>query len=485
VHSTIIFISILSFLIIGAATISFFIDRYNRNNIDKLSRTASILVKEMQKRLIEYNRFDDVIKIYDSVANYKLQKLIDEVSDIHDVDVNVYNLSGDLQVTSEADVYKKGVLSTKMHPEAFYHLNRLRQVQYVQKETMSSLLYLSIYSVVRDEKGQVYAYINVPYFLSQIDLNQEISNFLVTIINLNAFILLIAGVIALFITNKITRSFSLISDKMKEITLGKTNEEIIWNRNDEIGELVAQYNKMVHQLELSANALAKSEREGAWREMARQVAHEIKNPLTPMKLSIQYLQNAINKNQSNVKELTTSVATTLVEQIDHLSKIAGDFSQFANIGNRNVEAFDLHVVLSSLVDLYSTISKINFQWEKINGEVVMNADKTHMNRLFTNLLTNAVDACTIHDKCRIEITEELQEGNEILIRIKDNGEGIAPEMRSKIFTPNFTTKTSGTGLGLAMCKSIVEQAHGKIWFETEVEKGTTFFVQLPTLNNSL
>jgi two-component system, NtrC family, nitrogen regulation sensor histidine kinase NtrY len=480
VHGTIIFISILSFLIIGAATISFFISRYNRNNIDKLSRTSGIMVREMQKRIQDQSIFDDVLKIYDSLSNADLQKLIEEVSDIHDVDVNVYTLQGNLRVSSRPEYYNWGVLSTKIHPEAFYHLSRLREVQYVQEESMSSLSYQSMYAPVRDDKGEVYAYLNIPYFSSQLDLNQEISNFLVTIINLNAFIFLIAGVIALFITNKITRSFSIIGDKMKEVRLGKTNEEIEWNYKDEIGELVQQYNKMVRQLEQSAEALAKSEREGAWREMARQVAHEIKNPLTPMKLSIQYLQKAINNNQSNVKELTSNVANTLIEQIDHLSKIAADFSRFANIGNKNVEVLDLHQVLSSLVGLYSADPKVKLEWDKVQLPLKMKADKTHMNRLFTNLLTNAVDACANEEKCLIKIKEEANDGH-VLIQVKDNGEGIPEETRSKIFVPNFTTKTSGTGLGLAMCKSIVEQAGGDIWFETETDKGTTFFVQLPLL----
>ena len=434
----------------------------------------------MQKRIEDQSIFDDVLKIYDSVSNSNLQKLIEEVSDIHDVDVNVYTLQGNLRVSSRPDFYKWGILSTKMNPEAFYHLSRLREVQYVQEETMSSLTYQSMYAPVRDSKGSVYAYLNIPYFSSQLDLNQEISNFLVTIINLNAFIFLIAGVIALFITNKITRSFSIIGDKMKEVRLGKTNEEIEWNYKDEIGELVVQYNKMVRQLEQSAEALAKSEREGAWREMARQVAHEIKNPLTPMKLSIQYLQKAINNNQDNVKELTSNVANTLIEQIDHLSKIAADFSRFANIGNKNVEVLDLHQVLSSLVGLYGADPKVKLQWDKVRPALKIKADKTHMNRLFTNLLSNAVDACTQEEKCFISIKEEIKDGH-VLIQVKDNGEGIPEETRSKIFVPNFTTKTSGTGLGLAMCKSIVEQAGGDIWFQTETDKGTTFFVQLPLL----
>lgn len=480
VHSTIIFISVFSFLVIGAATISFFISRNRQSNNDKLSRTMKIMVNEMEKKMSDHNTFDDVVKIYDSVSNNGLQKLVDEVSDIHGVDVNVYDLDGNLQVSSEANVYTKGVLSKKMEPRAYFHLSRLRQVQHVQEEKVGNFSFLSIYSPVRNEQGEVEAFVNIPYFTSKPELRQEISNFLVTIINLNAFIFLIAGLIALIITNRITNSFSLISNKMKEVNLGKQNEAIAWNRNDEIGELVQEYNKMVAKLGESASALAKSEREGAWREMARQVAHEIKNPLTPMKLSIQYLQKAINNNQENVKELSASVANTLVEQIDHLSKIAADFSQFANIGNVRAEVFDLHDVISSLRDLYLSNQQVEFVWYPVLEKLLINADKTQMNRLFTNLFTNAVEACRERGNCRIEVNEHKDAG-QIVISIKDNGEGIAAEMQERIFVPNFTTKSSGTGLGLAMCKGIVEQAKGSIWFETKQGEGTTFFVQLPVV----
>jgi two-component system, NtrC family, nitrogen regulation sensor histidine kinase NtrY len=467
VHTTIIFISIFSFIIIGIATINFFKTRYNRNNTERLSRTVSIMVNEIRKKIQS-----------DSASTYNLQSLVNEVSDIHGVDVNVYDLQGDLQVSSETDVYNRGVLSTKMHPLAYYHLNRLNQVEHVQQERIADFGYLNVYAPVRDDDdGTVYFYLSVPYFMSQSELNQEISNFIVTVINLNAFILLTAGLIALFVTNRITRSFSVISDKMKDVNLGRLNEEIVWNRNDEIGDLVTEYNKMVAKLGESAKALAKTEREGAWREMARQVAHEIKNPLTPMKLSIQYLQKAIDSNQPNVKELSGNVANTLVEQIDHLSKIAADFSQFANIGNIRVEEFNLHLVLRSLQELYRSDPNIEFSWYQVHRPIIIRADKTQMNRLFTNLFANAIEACK--DRfCRIEVHEQILDGF-VRISVKDNGEGIDAVMQSRIFLPNFTTKSSGTGLGLAMCKSIVEQANGKIWFETEKGVGTIFFVELP------
>lgn len=477
VHSTIIFVSIFSFIIIGVATITFFKNRHNRNNSDKLSRTMRIMVNEMEKRIDSDHPFGIVSQLHDTVSNYTLQDLIREVSGIHGVDVTVYDLNGDLQVSSEANIYDKGVLSTKMSPVAYYRLSHLNQIEHVQEERIADLSYLSIYAPVRDKDGKAYAYLGIPYFTSQAELDQEISNFIVTVINLNAFILLIAGLIALFITNRITRSFSIISDKMKEVNLGRLNEEVVWNRKDEIGDLVKEYNKMVAKLEESAEALAKTEREGAWREMARQVAHEIKNPLTPMKLSIQYLQKSINSNHPNVKELSSNVANTLVEQIDHLSKIAADFSQFANISYTNIEQFDLHDVLRSLKELYRSDENIEFLWKPLRRSLIVNADKTQMNRLFTNLFANAVEAC-VDKACRIEVTEELFDGM-VRINIKDNGEGIPEEMQSRIFIPNFTTKSSGTGLGLAMCKGIVEQVKGKIWFDTVKGDGTTFHVEIP------
>jgi nitrogen fixation/metabolism regulation signal transduction histidine kinase len=265
---------------------------------------------------------------------------------------------------------------------------------------------------------------------------------------------------------------------MKEISLGKFNEEINWKSNDEIGALVIEYNKMVKKLENSAQALAKVEREGAWREMARQVAHEIKNPLTPMKLSLQYLQRAIDDKKPDVKDLARRVSSTLVEQIDQLAKIASDFSQFANIGNVQSELFDLNNIMASLIDLHSTNERVEIKWKKPSRPVNINADRLQINRLFTNLIQNAIEASADKEMSLIEIKEEIKDDH-VLVSVKDDGMGIPEEKQDKIFTPNFTTKSSGTGLGLAICKGIVEKAHGKIWFTTEEGKGTTFYVELP------
>jgi signal transduction histidine kinase len=197
-----------------------------------------------------------------------------------------------------------------------------------------------------------------------------------------------------------------------------------------------------------------------------------------MKLSLQYLQKAIENNSDNVKELTNSVARTIVEQIDHLSQIAGEFSQFANIGNPKNEIFDLNESIKLITSLYSSGDLMTITWKPSATKIMIFADKTHINRLFTNLLQNAMQAIPENKQGIITVKESVT-GNFVLITITDNGNGIPVIMQSKIFTPNFTTKTSGTGLGLAMCKGIVEQNKGNIWFETKEAVGTVFYVELP------
>ncbi|MCP9752248.1 PAS domain-containing sensor histidine kinase [Ferruginibacter sp. HRS2-29] len=478
IHGTIIFFSVVSFFVIGIATIVFFINRYESNNREKLSSTIRIMEKEVRNSFSAEVLKNDTLAMAEQGNQQAIENNINRISEIHGVDVNLYTLNGDLRVSSLPLPYIKGIVSTKMEPQAFYHLSNQKEVQYFQKEHIGKLSFLSSYVPVLDSAGNAYAYLNVPYFTSQSKLRDEISNFLVTIINLNAFIFLIAGIVALFITNRITNTFSLIGEKMKKINLGKRNEAIEWHRSDEIGDLVNEYNKMVSKLDESAQALAKTEREGAWREMARQVAHEIKNPLTPMKLSMQFLQKSIENNAPNVKELSASVANTLVEQIDHLSNIANEFSQFANIENAKMVRIDLNDSIRSIKQLYSGNADVTFDWNIEEKPVYVFADRTHINRLFTNLIQNGLQAMPEGRLPHITITEETDETS-VLVKVKDNGTGIDPAMQSKIFTPNFTTKSSGTGLGLAMCRRIVEQTNGTIYFETSADEGTTFFIRFP------
>ena len=478
IQGTIIFLSLFSFLVIFIATISFYIGRFNQTNRDRLVKAIEIMANEVQNQIASHSIFDDVLKNSEASENSWLETTIKEISEIHSLDANFYDLRGNLKVSTQPYLYKKQILSPMMEPKAYYRLHYNNNIEVIQNENVSLFSFLSIYIPIKDELGEPYAYLNIPYLNTQKELNQEISNFLVTLINLNAFIFVIAGAISVLLTNRITSSFTLIVSKMRDINLGRANEEIVWNTNDEIGALIKEYNKMVKKLDESAQALAKSEREGAWREMARQVAHEIKNPLTPMKLSIQYLQRAIQDKNPNVEALSRNVSATLVEQIDQLAKIASDFSQFANIGNVHVEVFDINELLHLLINLYSANTKLNIVYYRPQQAALINADRTQINRLFTNLFQNAIEASDGKPSIPITINQKI-DANKLHIVITDEGCGISAEMRQKIFTPNFTTKTSGTGLGLAMCKGIVEKANGRIWFNTIEGKGTSFHVLLP------
>ena len=477
VHGTIIFFSIFSFLIIGIATILFFINRYESNNKETLSRTIKNVEEELTANLAN-EKIQENILDYNYLNSASPREIfVNNLAKIYGLDINLYSLSGNLQISSLPLPYLKGIVSTKMNPLAYYHLNNGKEIQYFQKEKIGTLEFISGYIPLTDSAGNDVAYLNIPNYISQTKIKEEISNFLITIINLNAFIFLIAGIVALIITNRITNSFSFISDKMKKINLGKTNERMIWNRNDEIGALVKEYNKMLLKLDESAAALAKSERESAWQEMAKQVAHEIKNPLTPMKLSMQFLQKSIENGAPNIKELGARVSATLVEQIDHLSRIAGEFSRFATIEKASPEIFNINDALLSIKQLYSNDENNNFTWNFIDEPVLIKADKTHVNRILTNLILNGIQAVNENVKPHIIINETLINNN-VQIKITDNGTGISEEIKPKLFMPNFTTKSSGTGLGLAMCKRMAEQAGGDLQYETSAN-GTSFFLTLP------
>lgn len=480
IQNTILTLSTVSFVIIGTITVVFFIYRFHTTNNSLLTKTIERVNNDMEAQGKYKIAFD---KKNISSTEKKNTSSIQAIAQSQNVDINIFDTAGNLITSSQPIVYERGVVSTKINPTAFYHLSFKKEVQFMQAEHIGELEFNSIYLPIRQDSGITKGYLNIPDFASHNDLNQEITNFLVALINLFVFIFLLTGIITFIIANRITSSFALIGEKMKNIVFGKQNEPIDWQRNDEIGTLVAQYNRMLSQLDESANKLAKSERENAWREMAKQVAHEIKNPLTPMKLSLQYLQRAIDMNSPNVKQLTEKVATNMVEQIDHLSKIASDFSQFANIGIEKKELLDLGEMIEQVVTLYENNNQVEIIWHVSETPKKIEADKTQVNRLFTNLFQNAVQASKDESLLQLTVSETI-EASQVIICIADNGIGIPDDLKDKIFVPNFTTKSSGTGLGLAICKDIVERMNGTIWFETKIGEGTQFFIRLPLIEEN-
>jgi len=479
IHFAMLSIVFISFLIIGAVTIWVFVDRYNDSNKSKLRAAIKRIERSIQQELEKRNANSDAIAFEAIADNPKFKRYINDLANSQSIDINIYNSLGALTTTSQDEIYNKLILARLMMPDPYYKLSSQNKVLLIEEEKIGTLNYLSGYVPLRNERGEAIAYINVPYFSSQKELNYQISNILVALINFYAIIFLISSFFALIVTNWLTRGLQMIIDRFQMFSL-RQNEPLVWEHNDEIGLLVVAYNNMVKKVEESTSLLAQSERESAWREMARQVAHEIKNPLTPMKLNIQYLQQALQKNHPQVRQLTENVAASLIEQIDSLSHIASAFSDFARMPEARPEEIILNELLSKAVELYLNNTSVKTYFEDHPQPLRVYTDKTQLLRVFTNLLQNAVEAIPDDREGRITVRLSRTDGY-ALIEVLDNGTGIPEEVMEKMFSPYFTTKGSGTGLGLAMTKRIIEFWKGEIGFETKQNEGTRFFVRLPLM----
>ena len=287
-----------------------------------------------------------------------------------------------------------------------------------------------------------------------------------------------SALVVILMTRRTIKPLEIIQDKMQKISLGEKNEIIEWKSKDEIGELIESYNKLIKELEISANKLMRSERETAWREMARQVAHEIKNPLTPMKLNIQFLQMAWDEKNPDIDRKLRETTKSILEQIEILSNIASAFSDYAKLPKKNIEEFDIKELILNTINLYNNNENININFIEENAsDYEINSDKNNLSIVFGNILKNAIQAVGKKEDGLIEINIK-DSGDSFLIKIKDNGCGIGEEEKKKIFMPNFTTKSSGMGVGLSIVYDILEMLGGSITFESELGIGTTFFVEI-------
>ena len=411
--------------------------------------------------------------------------LVEPLSRIHRMDINMFNLSGRLIRSSSEDLYAKRVVSRQMSPEAYFALTRGRYKSYSATESIEGLEYKTAYAPIHVRNGRQLvpvAFLGLPYYSKQRQLRSSVNEIMNTLLNVYVILLLVAGFVSILVSGSITRGITQIGEKIREFTLGGKNEPLEWRKKDELGELIKAYNSMIAQLEESAERLAQNEREVAWREMAKQVAHEIKNPLTPMKLSIQYMMHAYHQNPDNVQPLLERVSSTLIEQIEHLSQIASEFSSFAKMPNPENQKIQLNQLVGNVFDLFKESNEVLLTLDMLEEPVYIFADKNQLISVLNNLIKNAIQAIP-EERTGLVSMYLSAEDDTAVIRVQDNGTGIPEEMKEKVFVPNFTTKNSGTGLGLAICKNIIEIAGGRIYFETEVGVGTTFFVRLPILND--
>lgn len=405
---------------------------------------------------------------------------IHELAQIHNLEINIYNLNGKLLKSSKASFS-----IDKVAPPIPKYILKLVQSsiekRYVDIKNTDGVKNRSSYSQIKDEKFKPLGILNLPYVEDDGFYEKELQNFLIRLGQVYSFMLVIAFALAYFLSSYITKSLKTISDKLNETSLNQKNEKIVLEANSkEINLLIKSYNAMVDELELSAVKLAQSEREEAWREMAKQVAHEIKNPLTPMRLTVQSFQRKFDVNDSDLKQKIRDYSETLIQQIDTMSSVASAFSNFASMPAQQNETLNVVEVVELALDIFNEDYLV---FESNFTEIISKMDRTQLIRIITNLVKNAIQALPENQEVKSILVLVKQEQEHVLIAVKDNGIGIEKNYVDYIFEPKFTTKNSGMGLGLGIIKNIIENYKGTITFETELGKGTTFTVSLPIINS--
>ena len=403
----------------------------------------------------------------------------DEIFDIdaiHNLQINLYDLEGQLLKSSKRTI-QRDTTEVCIDAEILNALANTVEHRHVGKIQENGQTFQSSYSYITDEKFKNLAILNLPYLENDDFLNRELNEFLLRLSYAYLAMILAAIVFAYFISKYITKSLKTISDKMNELRLEKRNKKIeIKSSSEEIETLVNSYNGMIDELEASAVKLATSEREQAWREMAKQVAHEIKNPLTPMRLSVQSFQRQFDPNDEGINQKVDEYSKTLIQQIDTMSSIASAFSNFAKMPAQKSEKLNVVSIVKLALDIFNE-GYITFEAE--SDEIIAKFDRNQLIRVVTNLVKNSIQAIPSDIENPMINVRVFSEDDEVKIAVEDNGSGITEETKSKIFEPKFTTKTSGMGLGLAMVKNIVETFNGSINFTSQFGKGTTFTVSFP------
>lgn len=459
---------VISLLITGVFTIYFFKKENDVYHLGRLQRKEQSIMLSLK-----YFVIDDKV----SAVNSSLTKKLDELANIHSLDLNLYNEFGGL-VYSTIDDYKNDVLAKPTISSSIIEEVSHTEDPYIMEEKLEDQTYLSTYFMIYDQGNIPIAVVNMPYHKDSKRSSEELKAFLNTLVQVFLLLFVGASVIAYFISNYITKSLQKVSQGIKQTQLTGENPHIEWDGEDEIGELVTDYNRMVDELQKSADLLAKSERELAWKEMARQVAHEIKNPLTPMRLNIQHLQRSIGDNPENIQERMDKFTGVMLEQIDTLSRIASEFSNFAKMPRPEIDSLDLIDTVESSVELYVNTPNVKFTFEREVDQGEIHADRKQLIRALSNLIKNAIQSIPKEKKGIISILLFSQNGL-LQLSITDNGTGMTEEQQEKLFEPYFTTKSGGTGLGLAMVKNILNEIGANIDFQTELNKGTTFIISFP------
>lgn len=456
--------------IVSSSIVSFFI---LRKNATEQSRTDLQKKSEALMSALDYAVSHEQVSAQDLPT--VLANDIFEIADINNQDIIIYDLTGNFLISNkDINLIAEKRLSIPLVNEILQKDGRVDVHTYDQ--TIDANV-TSSYTVLKNNMLQPIGIVFFPYYHNDSAYFSVFNKYLNYILIVNLLIILIAVWLSWIISKNLTNAVTKFSEMINRITLFEDDPQPIrYYQNDELNQLVKAYNKMILQIKEQKERLSFKEKEEAWREMAKQVAHEVKNPLTPMKLTIQNFERKFNPQDPDVHEKVKALSNTLVDQIDLVAKVANAFSQFAQLPEKNNEVFDINKEIKIILNVFSDQS-IYFHSNK--PEIMVEMDKTYLSRIITNLVANARQARVEGNESIINVDVE-QRQKRIIISVEDNGGGIAEELYDRIFEPNFTSKSGGTGLGLTMVRKMVEEYQGEISVKSEVGKGTTFTIYMPT-----
>ncbi|MEO8663848.1 MAG: ATP-binding protein [Ignavibacteria bacterium] len=468
-------VSVIPIVLLAIYTRSFINDKYDFNFQNAIISDLNLVSQSVKANELHLNNLDSLTREQDKLLTKSLTQT--------DKNFNLF-LKTKLVSTTNEELYKSDLLDTRVDADAYYNIVYLRKDFFSKSEQIGVYSFIVGYKPFFDTRNNIVGLMSSQTVYKQNEINEELTEILTFIFGIYFIVIIILLVFVTFLTDRISKPILRLQNATERISMGDTNVALNISRKDEIGDLVNSFNKMSKELESSKDKLKRAEREAAWRDIARRVAHEIKNPLTPMKLSIQHLYEVYNNgNKNNFPDVLKKTRNIIINEIDKLNRIATEFSAFAKLSGRNYEETDLNEVIEDVVNLYRQAPNIGFSECLDKNIKKIFADKQELNRVFQNLIKNSIQA--IDEKGTITI-KTCMEGESIIAEVTDDGSGIDPNIMKELFEPNFSTKSTGMGLGLAITKKTLDEMKADIFFDSTLNGGTKVTIRFPSyipLNN--
>lgn len=475
IHASLVIFVLILFATVCVTTGYQTMTQFEDKSHSEMSGKMSLVVLNLSDELYGIRASD--ITPSDNIANM-VDDILQRVANIYGTDAHLYDSQGRIVGSSRRELFMSGVAAPLMNSEALNTLRQGSQGEVFVEEHIGRMTHYATYSPIYDFDNKLMGYVGVPLFNDVREMKNQMLSSMVPITNSLMIIIILTIVASSLLARSITRPLLALRDALRGADLQAGTNKLTYPYSDEVGEVVSAYNRMTDKLSEQANKLAAAERENTWRQMARQIAHEIKNPLTPMKLSVQFLLRVWDNRRDNFEPTLRKTAQTLIEQIDQLSNVASQFSGMAKMKQAEPIRMDLAARLTATTTLFGRSDEANITYDGPQNGVYIMADPSLLTSVFNNLVKNAQQST--HDGRVVDIIVSLSTTEDnVVVTVADNGDGMPPEVSEKAFRPNFTTKSTGMGLGLAITKTIIDNSGGTIDFETEVGRGTTFTVTLP------